>query len=343
MAMHGEMNKDDPTNPTVSYGVLGNYRCYQIGELLDSWVILPDGSFTFTVPDFQLGRIDPTTGSQLIAHFPIESIRQLNELLDTAPASFDPKIIADLKAKIQEGFDAQNEELRRIRQLRLQYEAFTPEQKSIVNTYLGWVFMFGFWMRFWRGPGFPWTVTREEMRRQAGGRMSSRGYGICELERDEHSAIQHILYARLRDMYSADPVLRAWIEALPQGLTKNWNYGEWHLGSPLTEFIVRLTLGACQQGGGSYIPMSGYFLITRVLGLGTADGFNAFMNQTIPSVNELEKQVVTNRLAQAAELGLSHRQIETLRERQRALNTPFTGQPPFNPRQMDEVPDTDLP
>jgi hypothetical protein len=341
---HGEMNKDDPNNPTLSYGVIGNYRCYQMEELVESFRTLEDGTFVFGVPDYAQNLIDPTTGIQLVDRFPVESIRQLDELLNSAPATYNQKLINELRTKIQEGFDAQNAELQRIRNLRSRYEQMTPAQQSLVNIYLAWVFMFGFWMRFWRGPGYPWTTSVNEMRRQAGRKYRAGGhYGMCPLERDEHSAIQHDIYTALRDNYNQDPVLREWIESLPQGLTERWTKEEWHLGSPLTDFIQRLVLGACQQGGGKYIPMSGYFLITRIIGVGTLDGFNEFMNQVIPYVNNVELQVVNIRLSRATELAFTPEQIATLRERQTALQQPFSGQPPFNPRQMDEVPDTDLP
>lgn len=340
---HGSMNKENPQNPTLSYGVIGNYRCYQIEELIESWRTLTDGTFIFTVPDYSVGAIDPITNTPLVDRFPLESIRQLDQVLQTNPFNYNPNILNELRAKIQEGFDVQNVELQLIRTLKSQYDQMTPEHKSLVNIYLAWVFMFGFWMRFWRGPGYPWTTSLAEMRRQAGGKYK-RG-GMCPLERDEHSAIQHDIYGALRENFEQDPALKTWIENLPQGLTPRWTSDEWNLGLEprLDTFVQRLTLGACQQGGGKYLPMSGYYLITRLLGVNNIDGFNHFMNQVIPYVNQIEQQIVEIRLSKATELGFTPEQVDTLRERQHALQQPFLGQPPFNSRQMDEVPDTDLP
>jgi len=50
--------------------------------------------------------------------------------------------------------------------LKRQYDSFTNNQKEIVHKYIAWLFMYSMWMRFWKGPGFPWPITKVNVRRQ---------------------------------------------------------------------------------------------------------------------------------------------------------------------------------
>lgn len=80
---HGEMKKDNFTNPTLSYGVSKNYNCYQVEELIGSWRE-DDNNFHFRVSDWIKGDTNPRD-------FPIDSIKQLRELLESAPKEYNVK------------------------------------------------------------------------------------------------------------------------------------------------------------------------------------------------------------------------------------------------------------
>lgn len=56
--LHGDMNKDDVDDPTLSYGVIDEYRCYQASELNEIFKQTPG---VFPVPDYVSGVIDPLT------------------------------------------------------------------------------------------------------------------------------------------------------------------------------------------------------------------------------------------------------------------------------------------
>lgn len=86
---HGDMNNDDPT---LSFGIHKNYRCYQCSELEPSFREY-DGAFAFRVPDWI-----PNT----IKDFPLDSMKQLQILLETAPPGYN---ITSLLNKIKIGLD----------------------------------------------------------------------------------------------------------------------------------------------------------------------------------------------------------------------------------------------
>src|SRR5690606_10222017 len=95
------IDKNDINNPTLSYGVPMNYRCYQINELVETWRVYPDDNvFHFRVPDWTKSQIDKTTGDLLVKDFPIQSIRQLRQLLFNDNNNFDT---AQLLSKIDQG------------------------------------------------------------------------------------------------------------------------------------------------------------------------------------------------------------------------------------------------
>lgn len=91
--------------------------------------------------------------------------------------------------------------------LKRQYDEFTIEQKRVVRIYLAWMFIYSMWMRFCKGPGYPWPLTKVNVCRERD--RSSPG------ERDEHIFIQEAVRTSLIESFEDDPVLLEWINGLP--------------------------------------------------------------------------------------------------------------------------------
>ena len=338
---HGKMGKDDPTNPTLSYGVPKNYRCYQSEELEESFRNYQTGTaggegevFLFKVPDWTAGTIDPVTGNQLISEFPVDSIRQLKRLLANVPAELRQGV-QGLKDKIDEGLMKVGDTARKFQQLEREFNNFPPEQQEMVKKYMAWLFMLGMWLRFWRGPGHDYPVRWVE-----GG---DRG-DLCDTyTRDEHQGIMMLVRARiLEEMERANPELERWVLRLPL-VSYNWITGEARLAgaqpetldmlerNDLINFIILKTqMGEFCLAHGSDLIIQGGFYIPSAMFRFNEEEFNRFINDYMFSVLALEKEVVD-----AVVQDMQNRRVttgkkyETYLSRQNALNQPIPTQPAF--------------
>ena len=334
LAPHGEMNKDDPNDPTLSYGVQRNYRCYQAAELDYSWQADEAGTIHFNVPDWNEGAIDPATNAPLIREFPTDSIRQLRTLLQNPPAGYK---VGELARKVQYGLDALNNTTIIINRLRAEYNAKPADQQYIIRLYLAWLFIYGMWMRFWNGPGNPWPTRWVE----GGGEGD-----LCEAaRRDEHIFIQHSIYATIATTYEQYPGLKAWIEALPL-LDYNFTTGEAAVataGATNIKIVLdRIALGDfCMAHGSDLILKTSYYLIARILNLTTGAQFNEFINNMLTALLDIERQTVVYQLTLIKDRTKARERVATLEARRDVLNRPTPAQPPFDPTTVGKTGHTD--
>lgn len=119
---HGDMNKDDPNDTTVSYGVQKNYRCYQLGELVVMFDQYPD---EFRVPDAKpTPGIDPTTRLGYTNEFTLDSIRELKRVLTTAtsrPRNYNLRGLPEVIDRKLQAFIAEGQ---RIRRMKASFDSF---------------------------------------------------------------------------------------------------------------------------------------------------------------------------------------------------------------------------
>ena len=350
---HGQMNKDDPNDPTLSYGVRGNYRCYQAAELIGSWREDPeDHIFHFRVPDWTKTAIDKTNNQPLIQDFPIESIRQLRELLQTIPAGYN---VRELVTKVNDGLAAANNATVLMRRLMNEYNAKSEQEKGIIRLYLVWLFVYGMWMRFWKGPGYEWPVVWVE---------DGRGAERCEIgRRDEHIFIQNAVKTAIVLEYEKYPGLKQWIEGLPL-VDYNFRSGEAKIATGgatnIATVLNKIQLGDfCMAHGSDLILKTSYYLIARVLGLTNEGQFNQFIESLLPTLINIEQQVVAFQLytiqqqneeaiKKAAKEGKQFQyhhevreRVNTLEARQTELAKPIPRQPPFRPTKIGGTGHTD--
>lgn len=343
--IHGDIDKNNPDDPTLSYGVQLNYRCYQASELIINWKEDPeDHIFHFNVPDWispnnKAGLkqvIDPTTGTFLINEFPVESIRQLKQLLTIAPKGYNIKELLD---KVNEGLASFDLATRLLRKLKGEYEVMSAESKRLVELYLVWLFTYGMWLRFWKGPGNSWPTKWVE-----GGGGNDR----CEIgRRDVHIFIQQGIQDIIKDQYNKDAKLKNWIEDLPL-IDYNFKSGQATVAIAGTVNIISI-VNRIQQGdfcmahGSDLILKTSYYLIVRLLNFTDGAQFNTFIDNMIPEFITLETQVINYQLDLIKDIKdpIVASRANSLKSRQRELTQPIKPQPPFDPTIVGQTYHTD--
>jgi hypothetical protein len=163
----GESNKDDPNDPTVSYGNIRYRFCYQMSELAQTFKETETG-FRFLNPDSVEIGVPSVNGVGGIAanplpDFPVASIRKLLKLLDPYSGI---KQEQELIKVIQNGLASFSKARDVVSSLRSDFSSMDDIQKEYVKRYLVWLFAFGMYNRYWAGPGTPfphkWNYTEED-------------------------------------------------------------------------------------------------------------------------------------------------------------------------------------
>jgi hypothetical protein len=318
---HGDSNKHDLDDPTLSYGIQKNYRCYQASELEASFRDY-DGIFMFRVPDWTRNAIDPITRNPLIREFPIESIKQLKSLLE----KYNIPGVRGLMDKIQHGLDLLKSANMQTRNLKQRLSGFTFEQKQIIDLYLSWMFTYSMWMRFWKGPGHPWPLTKVNVRRESERNQAHRS---SPQERDEYIFIQEGVRTTIIEMYEKDPQLKDWIESLPT-IYYDFDTGEASCATHNIKGVLdQIALGEyCMGFGSDTILKTAYYYITHVLDHTQGHSFDEFIERMIPRLLDLEYTSITNQLNSVQTPGI---RLQVLNSRLRLLSQPIPKQPPFNP------------
>lgn len=301
---HSEVDKDDITDPTVSYGVQKNYRCYQCSELEGAFNDY-DGVFMFKVPDW-------TANSNIPREFPIDSIKQLLEILYKCSWN-----VRSLINKIEYGLKQLKSAKMQTLALKREYDNFTQEEKDIVDKYLAWMFLYAMWMRFWKGPGNNWPTMRFIDRRAS------------VAERDEHVFIQEGVRTAIIELYENNDNLRTWINSLPV-IYYDFETKEASCAShAIKETLDKIALGDyCMGFGSDTILKTGYYYITHLLEYPEGTDFMRFMDIMLPIITDLEYHVVTRQINNVREKSVRY---QVLRERLTNLQRPLGSLQPFDP------------
>lgn len=291
---HADINKDDFDDPTLSYGIHKNYRCYQASELEASFRDY-DGTFMFRIPDWTQDATDETTQLPLMREFPLESIKQLQTLLETA-TNIGPMIynVNGLLNKIKEGREILQSGKMQTLYLKRQYDEFNPEQQRIIYTYMAWMFMYSMWMRFWKGPGYPWPMNKVNVQRE---RDRIREQRSSPQERDEHIFVQEAVRTIIIESFENDIVLSEWINKLPASYYDFDTNESKYASYPIKQTLDQIALGNfCMGFGSDTILKTSYHYIINVLDIKPGDIFNEFINGMLPIILDIEYQVVMNQL-----------------------------------------------
>lgn len=324
---YGEVNKNNPNDPTIAYGRRGYYRCYQVSELLKFFRVDEHGDFHFYVPDYNptIRTPDPLTGQPYQREFSVNDMKDLESLLEEYYDRTVTQIVRELLTIIGQGLERIEREgvNRVIRNLSNSYNDATPTQQHLIKQFVAWLFFYGIWMRFWKGPGHPWP-------RMIGG----GGADVCEAAiRSEHIFVQNAVYTELSLRIDQDPFVKQWIEHLPKirNVQRVEEGGTIEVDGKLIEYLNNLILGEeCMGFGGDIITEMGHFFATQVV---QVPDFNEFINEMLPELLRIEAEVVERQLAiirhpiTNAEI---RRRFDTLSQRQIELRRPVPRLPPFD-------------
>lgn len=320
--LHVDSDKYDRDDPTLSYGIHKNYRCFQSSELEGCFRDY-DGIFMFKVPDWTADTIDPISNAQLIEEFPVESIKQLKTLLERESTNYN---VSGLLGQINRGFEYLKSAHMQIRKFKNQLIEFTFEQKQIVELYFAWMFTYSMWMRFWKGPGFPWPLIKVNVRREADRNREQRS---SPEERDEHIFIQEGVRSIIIEMYENDNVLREWINGLPT-IYYDFEANTATCASHTIKSILdQIAMGEyCMGFGSDTILKTAYYYVTSLLDYGQGHVFDEFIERMLPRLQDLEYRAVTNQLLTVTTVGT---RMHVLNNRLHVLHEPVRKQQSFNP------------
>lgn len=270
--LHADTDVNDPSNPTVSYGVAGAYRSYQVDELLSSWSNKDDyGCINFIVPDW---RPEQTNN---VRYYPIDSIRQLLQMLICAPENYD---VSALILVIKHGLDSTVI----LNSLKLSYDNMNPQQKNAIGVYSAWLFCYSMWMRFWEGPGDPWPVKLPTEH-------------IKSWHRDQHLWIQQSIHSIFLESH-CDDVVKRWIDTLPL-IEYNFEIDWATISHEVTvNFILeKVQLGdLCVLHASDLILGTSFFLLKNMLNFIGYEPINEFLCSMITILADLELQVINHHL-----------------------------------------------
>jgi hypothetical protein len=317
--LHGDINKDDHEDPTLSFGRHKNYKCYQASELEGSFRIY-DGVFLFRIPDWVPSSPTPS-------EFSLDSIKQLQTLLGSFPLM---TVLEPLRDKIRTGLDFYSSAQMQTLQIKRRYDSLTLEQQQLIQKYLGWMFMYAMWMRFWKGPGTPWPMRKVNVRRSAQRILEQRA---SPQERDEHIFIQEGVRTALIELYETDPILNDFITTLPT-IYYDFETEEARPATyPIKHTLDRIALGDhCMGFGSDTILKTAYYYIRTILEKNKTHLFDEFITQMMPGLIDMEYHVI---MAQRGGLSRDGTRAQVLRERLRDIEQTNGGegiaQPSFMP------------
>jgi len=141
--INDKKNKEYRDKIWLSYGTPRNHACYSIDELIESFrVDSEDNLFHFHNPD---GSSD----------FNIYSMKLLSSYLKELIGMMVTNRRASMKqlvSIIDNGIISIRQSNKRIEKYAMDYQSMTPDEQNLVLQYFAWLFVFGMYNRYWKGP-----------------------------------------------------------------------------------------------------------------------------------------------------------------------------------------------
>lgn len=199
------------TNPVLTYGtpiVGGKVRCFRTSELIavfENALETPD-NVDFPDPDYinpGPGRphvIDPLTNRRLLRTFNERQMNNLRTVLTyhtrgAPPMDHrgQPNLLIQLLELVRRIFNIRfpNAQGNEADSVSLDQAAVilaqNPAWRNDLLLFFSWLFMFSMWMRFWKGPGYPFNI----------GQVAASSDKCPAIQRDEHIIIELSVYSNI--------------------------------------------------------------------------------------------------------------------------------------------------
>ncbi len=269
-------------DPILTYGSFlygGKERCFRTSELLQIFTETlndPQGA-DFPDPDYLIpgrGRphvIDPLTGRRLPPTFNFNQMitlrSKLNRFIETqiGVPGFDRSLIYQLYTISQQilpiRFPAEmnsvvGETLINILEIR-EIVTANPAWRNDLLILFGWLFMFSMWMRFWKGPGYPFNIDK----------VTTSTNKCVPIQRDEHITIELNMYNdMLRQLEKENVELAAFVKRLS---VFNRDWSDRHsisIRTPLTQVLNKIQNGLyCMGFAGDELIATAYVYLVEVM------------------------------------------------------------------------------
>lgn len=311
---HGKINKDDILDPTLSFGVHKNYRCYQTVELEESFRTY-DGVFEFRRPDWMVG--------QDMKEFEIKDMKNLEQTLIKSKR----KSVKQLLDKIHEGFRVLGSAKMQLIKLKTQYNSFAKDEKEMISLYLGWMFVYSMWMRFWKGPGYYWPMSKVNVLNARVRKLNERA---SSSERDEHVSIQQLVQSSIIEDFENNKKLYYWIKDLPAIYYDFETFTSKIASYPIEQTLEQTALGkSCMGFSSDTILKTAVCYITEILEIPFGEKFDKFINGVLKTLSEIERDVLESKLYHIGNKNSLQHSI--LVNRHRELEKGSVRQPGFDP------------
>ena len=296
-----------PNAIVMSYGRIRNYQAWTIEELIGSFEPESDGSYLFRNP----------TGNNVF--FSIESIRGLQADLQhiTEYPSQDVRY-KNLLELVNSGLKYHSRVGQNVDDLKRKYSTFTTQEQSLLSLYIFWLFTFGQYARFWKGPGNPYQYQRLNFQFHP----ERQDEAFCTpTQRNILSQIQYTVYQTILHNLSllehANETM-AWVKDIPL-ISYNIVMDEAVItvGSDVATIDELLNKAAattmCMMFTSDTTLETSMFLARRILNQ-DVETFNVTLRLMLPILRDIEVGILTSMI------GLLNKDIQIIRDRIQALD-----------------------
>jgi hypothetical protein len=259
--MELDRRENNPENPIISYGTYARYRCWNMDELVATWSPDDEGNISFSVPDWVRG--DP------YKTFPVESIKQLKEAI-TYRHKYLPQFQNFINI-INNGLQAMYNAAIRLKTYKNFFDQLSQEQKDLIKEYLSWMFITSMYMRFWKGPGYPYPTVWIE-----GGRNINRcNTNVRSINITSQYALRKNLLTRLPED------LKKWLLSFPR-VEYNFKEGTAGVGMESINYIVEKAEKGqfCLAEASDHLMFTSYYLFQMLFGV-DVNSFNQIIRDYI--------------------------------------------------------------
>lgn len=303
-----ELRKDEfvkPGQAILSYGRIGAYHSWTVSELTYTFAPEPDGSYLFRNPS-----------SDSSGFFTLSVIRKLAKFLEQLPGEY----ISDLLDIITKGLEFHTLVNQNVASLRTKYLQFNQQEQSLITLYIFWLFTFGQYARFWKGPGHPYHVMRMNFEYLPAHRQ--RPEFCTPFQRNILSTVQLVLYHTI--LYNLELLpnrtdTKKWVRDLPI-VKYDFDLDEAVITASsdiktVDDLLDKAGNGRlCMMFTSDSAVETAFFLVRRVLGITNLNDFNNTLRTMLPILRQMELDIVRTRISEA------EANIRPIEEQLRLLN-----------------------